>query len=378
MLIANPIYDVVFKYLMEDNRVAKLLIGKIIGEDILELEPRPQELIFETDTPRSFTVYRLDFSALIKTPKGTKRIIIEIQKAKASADIMRFRRYLGQQYQEKENCVVINGKKMVFPIISIYFLGYSLPDIPAPVLKVRRTYTDLATNKVFPVKNEFIESLTHDSYVIQIERLSGRRRTELEIILSVFDQDNLIEGEHIVNVREESFPEKFRPLIRRLQRAAEKMEIRRIMDAEDDILEELAELERSIETKERDLEAKDRDLEAKDRALLEKDHALEAKNHALEAKNQALAAKNQALEAKDQALEAKDQALEEKKQEIEVKNQEIEEKDKVLEEKDKEIAELLRRLKTLPPNGTPPTTGSGVSETPRAFKTGIPRKSRRV
>jgi hypothetical protein len=31
MQIANPIYDVVFNYLMEDAKIAKLLISSIIG-----------------------------------------------------------------------------------------------------------------------------------------------------------------------------------------------------------------------------------------------------------------------------------------------------------------------------------------------------------
>ena len=33
MRIANPIYDVVFKYLLEDNKIAKKLISLIIGEE---------------------------------------------------------------------------------------------------------------------------------------------------------------------------------------------------------------------------------------------------------------------------------------------------------------------------------------------------------
>jgi len=38
MQIANPIYDIVFKYMMSDNRVAKSLLSAIIGEKIVELE----------------------------------------------------------------------------------------------------------------------------------------------------------------------------------------------------------------------------------------------------------------------------------------------------------------------------------------------------
>ncbi len=77
MLIANPIYDVVFKYLMEDAKVAKLLIGRIIDQEIIELEFRPQEFIMQAHRPAGLqssklTFYRLDFSAKIKTDDGIK------------------------------------------------------------------------------------------------------------------------------------------------------------------------------------------------------------------------------------------------------------------------------------------------------------------
>lgn len=38
MIIANPIYDIVFKYLMADLDVAKGVIAAIIDEEILMLE----------------------------------------------------------------------------------------------------------------------------------------------------------------------------------------------------------------------------------------------------------------------------------------------------------------------------------------------------
>jgi hypothetical protein len=53
MHIANPIYDVVFKYLMEDAKVAKLLISSIIGEEIEELDFRPQEFTTDIDVKLS-------------------------------------------------------------------------------------------------------------------------------------------------------------------------------------------------------------------------------------------------------------------------------------------------------------------------------------
>ncbi len=67
MLTANPIYDSVFKYLMEDNRVAKLLSGAVIGKRIITLEPCPQEVVITRDNPAKHSVFRMDFAARIKT-----------------------------------------------------------------------------------------------------------------------------------------------------------------------------------------------------------------------------------------------------------------------------------------------------------------------
>jgi len=49
MQIANPIYDVVFKYLMEDSKIAKLLISSIIKQEIEIIDFRPQEFIAEIE-----------------------------------------------------------------------------------------------------------------------------------------------------------------------------------------------------------------------------------------------------------------------------------------------------------------------------------------
>jgi hypothetical protein len=46
MLIANPIYDVVFKRLMENEKVAKFFIGTLLGEPIESIEVKPQEFTF--------------------------------------------------------------------------------------------------------------------------------------------------------------------------------------------------------------------------------------------------------------------------------------------------------------------------------------------
>jgi hypothetical protein len=255
MLIANPIYDVVFKYLMEDSKVAKLLIGSIIGAEVLELEFRPKSFTTSVhldplSIKPTFTIYHLDFSAKIKTPEEEKLVIIEVQKAKLATDILRFRQYLGKQYSDKKNVYTVetqdgSNKTLALPIISIYFLGHSLESIhDIPVIHVNRKYIDAYSKAEITQKDYFIKCLSHDSYVISIQDLKTRRRNELEILLSVFDQSNQTEDQHILNVREEDFPEQFRSIIRRLQEAVEVPEIRDNMEAEDTYLDAFEDQER--------------------------------------------------------------------------------------------------------------------------------------
>ncbi len=178
MIIANPIYDSFFKYLMEDNRVARLVISTIIGEEIVELEIRPQERsALLSDLP--VTVYRIDFAARIRMATGEmKNVLIEIQKAKYLDDIMRFRKYLGEEYMKPETIAGPKGHRSVaLPIIAIYILGFELDNIQEQAVRVNRSYYDAITGEEIRVKNDFIERLTHDGYVIQIPRLKPGRRS---------------------------------------------------------------------------------------------------------------------------------------------------------------------------------------------------------
>ena len=322
MLIANPIYDVVFKYLMEDAKVAKLLIGSIIGCEILELEFRPKSFAAKVTRDADaikplFTIYYLDFSAKIKTEEGEKLVIIEVQKAKLSTDITRFRQYLGKQYSDKKNIYKVVGKdgksvNRALPIISIYFLGHTLDNIhDIPVIHVNRKYIDVYSKTEIKQKDQFIESLSHDSFIISIQDLKERRRTELELLLSVFDQHNQTENQHILNVREADFPEQFRPIIRRLQQAVEVPEIRDNMEAEDTYLEEFESNERRALDAERKIEEekikteqeKQRAEHAESKVEQEKKRAEQEKQRAEQAESKIEHEKQRAEQAESKAEE---------------------------------------------------------------------------
>jgi predicted RNase H-like HicB family nuclease len=260
--IANPIYDVVFKYLMEDNRAAKLFLSAVIGRDIIDLEFLPQELTGEKmksdEKPiisaLNLSVYRLDFSAKVRDLDGSETvIIIEIQKSKFANEGMRFRKYLGKQYMNDSFfrwVVETTGRKIKtgIPILPVYILGELMIGFEdTPVIQINRCIRDRYTQEVIGEGSHFIDSLFHEGVIIHIPAInSRRRRDELEALLSIFDQDNRQGNHHIMNVKEIDFPEKFRPIIRRLQAAIQKEEMRDIMTIEDDFIAELNDYEHRI------------------------------------------------------------------------------------------------------------------------------------
>ena len=194
MLIANPIFDIVFKRMMENERVAKFFIGTLLGQIIETVEVKPQEFTY-TDKIAGLAVFRLDFIATIKTETGEKRkILIEIQKARNQIDLMRFRNYLAEQYKKKDT---INDEKVILPITTIYILGFKLPEIETPCIKVERNYKDLVNNKIIDKKSDFIEKLTHDSFIIQVDRITNSYSTKLEKLLSLFEQQHFIDDKKI-------------------------------------------------------------------------------------------------------------------------------------------------------------------------------------
>lgn len=194
MIIANPINDTVFKRMMENEQVAKFFIGTLLEQQIESVAVRPQEFTY-TNELAGLAVFRIDFIAIIKTATGEhKKVLIEIQKAKNHIDLMRFRNYLGEQYKKEDQ---INAKKAILPITTIYILGFNLPEIDSACLKVERNYKDLVTKKLINQRSDFVEKLTHDSFIVQVDRITNRYQTSLDKLLSVFEQNNFIDDKKI-------------------------------------------------------------------------------------------------------------------------------------------------------------------------------------
>ena len=305
-VIANPIYDVVFKFLMEDKKVAKILLSALLKKEIIELEMRRHEYASMEKT--RISLFRIDFSAKLREADGSEHLVlIELQKTWLITETLRFRQYLGTQYLDKENMVEKKnelGQKQAYglPIISIYILGHALGNLTEPVVYVRRHYLDY-DDKLLPSPEPFIESLTHDSIIVQIPFLTGRTRNRLERLLTVFDQEyRQAKSEHYLEINEDHLDEEVKYIVNRLLKAASTPDVRRAMEIEDEILSE---------------------IEARDTTIM---------------------MKNQVIELKEQVIEEKRQEIEQKEQVIEEKRQEIEQNMLVIEQKEQLIHSMVKML----------------------------------
>jgi hypothetical protein len=281
MVIANPIYDVVFKRMMENERVAKFFIGTLLGQTIEAVEIKPQEFTY-TDELAGLAVFRLDFIATIKIETGEyKKVLIEIQKARNQIDLMRFRNYLAEQYKKED---VVNNEKTILPITTIYILGFKLPEIETACIKVERNYKDLVNQKIINQKSDFVEKLTHDSYIVQVDRITNNYSTKLDKLLSIFEQQHFIDDTKITKeFRHELDTEDIKLTTDILHFAGTNPEERKRIEVEQEAWRTVNAM---FEDKEKELMAvineKDKVINEKDKVIDQKDKVIDQKDKVIE------------------------------------------------------------------------------------------------
>ena len=308
MIIANPIYDIIFKRLMENKRVARFFIQTLTGEPVEEIAMMPQEYTYYSHVKKDqkekkkeghsdteweiLSLIRFDFVATIRNANGEyKKVIIEIQKSNSSTDLVRFRTYLGEQYKRVDVIEVASGKvEKALPVISIYLLGFKLLEVPFVAIKVGRFYFDIIKQQEIQTKSDWIESLTHDGYFIQIPRITGKPLTSLEKVLCVFEQNYFVDEKE--TIKEYEYPiddEELKVMLELLKHAASDKKTRRELEeawwAEkkaEELEKELQENKKILKESKKILKENKKILNESKKSLIEKDKKLIEKDREIE------------------------------------------------------------------------------------------------
>ena len=276
--VANPIYDSVFKYLMEDNRVAKTVLSALLKKEVVEVEMRKHE--YTNGTRDKISMFRIDFGAKVRQEDGSlKLVLIELQKTWLETETLRFRQYLGTQYANPDNILKEdNPNGYGIPMITVYLLGHRVGDIEEPVLYVRHKSYDYDGKEVTKgMPDPFVESLVHDSIIVQIPLLHGRVNNRLVEVLSVFDQTNKDgKNRQVLKIDDSVYDgdTEMQHILHRLLAAASDSKLRQDMNVEDEYFS-------AIETRDTAIMKRDQRIAEQDAQLEEQSAQLEEQRAAL-------------------------------------------------------------------------------------------------
>ena len=268
--VANPLYDAVFKYLMEDDRIAKTILAALLKKKVIDVKIRRNEYANLTRR-ESISMFRIDFAATVLDGDNKPHLmLVELQKTWLPTETLRFRRYLALQYNNEENMLKEEHEKYAIPMVAIYLLGHRVGKIEEPVIYVNHHAYNYDGKKVEEgIPDPFVESLQHDSIIVQIPLLHGRVNNRLEKVLCLFDQTNVADNKKVIKVDDKQFEgdNDMEYIVRRLQSAAADPDMRYQMNAEDEFFKELEARDSLIMEKDGQLKEKDGQLKEKDEML---------------------------------------------------------------------------------------------------------------
>jgi hypothetical protein len=171
-----------------------------------------------------------------------------------------------------------------------------LLEISSPCIKIERNraafrYWDLIDKQIISSRNDFIEKSTgrhsvHDSFIVQVDRITNRYQTVLDKLLSVFEQTNFVDDKKIIKeFNHEIDIEELKIATDILHHSGTNPEEKKKIETEQEAwrtVDAMTEgLRQKVALQDKALTEKDKALTEKDKALTEKDKALTEKDHEL-------------------------------------------------------------------------------------------------
>ena len=306
--VANPIYDSVFKYIMEDERIAKTMLSALLKKEVVHVTVRPHE--YSNTTRDTLSMFRIDFAATVREREGNeikdRIVLIELQKTWLNTETLRFRQYLGAQYSNKNNIRKAEDKGFAYPMVAVYLLGHRVGNIKEPIVYVNHDVFDYNGNVVEDGNMEpFVESLTHNSIIVQIPLLHGNVNNRLEKVLSVFDQ-TLVDGDtqQVLKIDEDKFADDNDMLyvLHKLTAAAANSEMRQDMNVEDEYYKAIEDRDTAIMQRDKMLKERDCKMAQMDERLSQQSEQLSQQSEQLSQQSEQLSQQSEQLRNMAKAL----------------------------------------------------------------------------
>ena len=344
--VANPIYDSVFKYIMEDERIAKTILSALLKKEVVHVTVRPHE--YSNTTRDTLSMFRIDFAATVREKEGNeikdRIVLIELQKTWLNTETLRFRQYLGAQYNNKNNIREADEKGFAYPMVAVYLLGHKVGNIKEPIVYVNHDVFDYNGNVVAEGNAEpFVESLTHNSIIVQIPRLQGNVNNRLEKVLSVFDQTN-VEGDtqQVLKIDEDKYADDndMMYVLHKLTAAAANSEMRQDMNVEDEFY-------KAIEDRDTAIMQRDKILKEQSEQLSQQSEQLSQQSEQLSQQSEQLSQQSEQLSQQSEQLSQQSEQLSQQSEQLSQQNEQLSQQSEQLSQQSEQLSQQSEQLKNM-------------------------------
>ena len=174
--IANPLYDAVFKRIMEEERIAKTFLSAILQREVVSIKICQDG--FRNIKSNSISIFKMGFVASIKNNENSNELTnIRLYKTWVDTDVLEPRQHLAwQRYIEEKNSDGMGDESL--PTISVFLLAHRIGDFETPV--------------ACPAP---------DNIIVQLPIISKTQNSSQKKVLSIFDQARTCrEDKHLLKV----------------------------------------------------------------------------------------------------------------------------------------------------------------------------------
>jgi hypothetical protein len=199
MIIANPMYDVPFGRLMENQTVLKFFASTLLEKEVesvrvIKPEPLEPEKLekFKSIVDQVMSLYLV--VSLRNSNIKFNAIVMEFHKIKGEVSLLRLMEYAALQFS-RADAVAHNVFHLAF--IPFYLLGFNLKNVETSYLTLYHNLVDHATGKVLKRDENLLNYLAPDPHFIQAGRVDGNCDSTVNQLLSVFEQNHFIDEKKI-------------------------------------------------------------------------------------------------------------------------------------------------------------------------------------
>ena len=317
IIISNPIYDEVFRYLMDDLESAKIIISTILNQTILNLKPLSNDLVYlhnnkqVADKNTSIALMRLYYAAEILNKDSTKELVtIELQKAKLKTDEIRFRKYIAENLKKTEKIISdeIDPKtnlprviEKTYRFIPIFILNFEIEtEICDLTIQTYRNIHGVFTGKQLQEQNGFLNNLMYNLIVVQIpyinkikesDLLNDKHKLALYKLFQLFNQSNPADIEnHSLYINEDEIPVEYARIVHRLANVnANDPQLYQKLILEDTALKEILEMQSDIYYYKENNQKQKLTIDEKNKTIDEKNKTIDEKNNIIDEQNKLIA-----------------------------------------------------------------------------------------